>query len=172
MLAVLLAAPHPAAAVGGTTGRIAVENGPARALPDAALAPSSLAMQSRGEAQLAARDLNGATDSFEAALAADPRNARAFIGLARVAEAQNMPGAAIGWYRRALALDPANRELLALQGEAMARRGARARAEANLQRLRELCGTTGPCPEADRLAAAIARPAPAATAAAATSAQP
>ncbi len=128
---------------------------PARGLPDSQLAPLSLKMLTSGEAQLAAGNHQAATDSFEAALAADPRNRQAYIGMARAAEAQGLPGKAVRFYREALQIDPNDLAALELQGMALVERGAKARAEENLERLRKLC--EGPCPQADRLAAAIAR---------------
>jgi len=128
---------------------------PARGLPDSQIAPLSLQMLKAGEAQLAAGKPDAATDSFEAALAADPRNRRAYIGLARAAEAQGLPGKSVRFYREALEIDPNDLAALELQGLALVERGATARAEGNLERVRKLC--QGACPEADRLAAAIAR---------------
>lgn len=128
---------------------------PARGLPDSQLAPLSLRMMKAGEAQLAAGNADAATDSFEAALAADPRNRRAYIGMARAAEAQGLPGKAVRFYREALEIDPNDLAALELQGMAFVERGAKARAEDNLERVRKLCEAD--CPQADRLAAAIAR---------------
>jgi tetratricopeptide (TPR) repeat protein len=129
---------------------------PARGLPDDALAPMSVALQERGEAQLAQRQYQAAADSFEAALAADPRNRAAYVGLARAAEAEGLPGKAVRYYREALQIDPNHLATIEAQGLAYLARGARGRAEENLERLKKLC--TGACPPADRLAAAIARP--------------
>jgi Tfp pilus assembly protein PilF len=128
---------------------------PARGLPDSQIAPLSLEMMKAGEAQLAAGKPDAATDSFEAALAADPRNRRAYTGLARAAEAQGLPGKAVRFYREALELDPNDLAVLEAQGLAMVERGATARAGDNLERMKKLC--QGNCTEADRLAAAIAR---------------
>jgi tetratricopeptide (TPR) repeat protein len=128
---------------------------PARGLPDSQIAPLSLQMLKAGDAQLAAGNANAATDSFEAALAADPRNRRAYIGMARAAEAQGLPGKAVRFYREALEIDPNDLSALELQGIAFVERGAKARAEDNLVRVRKLCEAD--CPQADRLAAAIAR---------------
>lgn len=122
---------------------------------DSQLAPVSVAQQQAGAAALARRDWNAATDAFEAALAADPRNIAAFIGLARAAEGQGLPGKAVRFYREALQLDPNDLAAIEGQGVALARRGATARAQDNLARLKTLCAA--PCPAADRLAAAIAR---------------
>lgn len=128
---------------------------PARGLPDSQLAPLSLQMMQAGEAHLAAGKPDAATDSFEAALAADPRNRRAYMGLARAAQAQGLPGKAVRFYREALDLDPNDLAALEAQGVALVERGATARAGDNLDRVKKLC--QGSCPEADRLAAAIAR---------------
>jgi Tfp pilus assembly protein PilF len=144
----------------------APEAAPARGLPDSQISPLSLQMTVSGEAQLAAGKPGAATDSFEAALAADPRNRRAYMGLARAAEAQGLPGKAVRFYREALELDPNDLAALEAQGLALVERGATARAGDNLDRVRKLC--TGSCPQADRLAAAIAtgpKVPPAATAA-------
>jgi Tfp pilus assembly protein PilF len=129
---------------------------PARGLPDSQLAPQSLMLLQQGEAVLAQGQSQAATDLFEAALAVDPRNRRAWLGLARAAEAEGLPGKAVRFYREALAIEPGDITVLELQGLAMVERGARARAEDNLERVRRLCGTAA-CPSGDRLAAAIAR---------------
>ena len=128
---------------------------PARGLPDNQIAPLSLQLMQAGEARLAAGKPDAATDSFEAALAADPRNRRAYMGLARAAQAQGLPGKAVRFYREALELEPNDLAVLEAQGLALIERGASARAGDNLDRVRKLCQTG--CPEADRLAAAIAR---------------
>ena len=128
---------------------------PARGLPDSQIAPLSLSMMKAGEDLLAKGQTQAATDSFEAALAADPRNRRAYLGMARAAEAEGLPGKAIRFYREALEIEPNDLAALELQGLSLVERGAAARAQANVERLRTLCG--GPCPQADRLAAAIAR---------------
>lgn len=133
----------------------APEAAPARGLPDSQIAPLSLQMQKAGEAQLAAGKPDAATDSFEAALAADPRNRNAYMGLARAAEAQGLPGKAVRFYREALELDPNDLAALEAQGLALVERGATARANDNLDRVKKLC--QGSCPPADRLAAAIAK---------------
>ncbi|TPE61234.1 tetratricopeptide repeat protein [Sandaracinobacter neustonicus] len=150
-LALVAAAPLSAA-----KPRAAVPDAaPARGLPDNQIAPLSLEKLKAGEALLAQGKAQEATDQFEAALAADPRNRQAYIGMARAAEADGLPGKAVRFYREALAIEPNDLSTLELQGVAMVERGAKARAEANLERVKTLCA--GPCPQADRLAAAIAR---------------
>lgn len=128
---------------------------PARGLPDNQIAPLSLEKLKAGEALLAQGKAQDATDQFEAALAADPRNRQAYIGLARAAEADGLPGKAVRFYREALEIEPNDLAALEMQGVALVERGAKARAESNLERVKTLC--EGPCPQADRLAAAIAR---------------
>lgn len=150
--ALLLASPAGAARQAGAN---VVSAAPARGLPDSQLAPLSLAMAKSGEALLAKGQTQAATDSFEAALAADPRNRRAYLGMARAAEAEGLPGKAVRFYREALEIEPNDLTTLELQGLSLVERGAKARAEANVERMRTLC--SGPCPQADRLAAAIIR---------------
>lgn len=154
LAAMLLALALPAAAPA------AVENpypdpapAPARGLPDDQLAPLSLDMMQVANDSLAASDTSTAIEYFEAALAADPRNRQAYVGLGLAAQAEGMPGRAIRYFREALALEPNDTNALELQGLALVERGAKARAEENLARLKIVCAT--PCPAADRLAAAI-----------------
>ena len=128
---------------------------PARGLPDNQLAPLSLKWLQAGEAQLTASNTAEAIRNFESALAADPRNRQAYIGLARAAEADGLPGRAVRYYREALEIDPNDLTALELQGIAFVERGAKSRAEDNLARVKTLC--SAPCPSADRLTAAIAR---------------
>lgn len=124
--------------------------------PDDAVTPVSLALVRAGDAALARNQPAAATDLFEAAVAADPKNRAGFIGLARAAQAQGLPGKAIKFYREALQLEPNDLAALEGQGQALVARGAIVRAQANLDRIRSLCKTE--CPPAARLAAAIARP--------------
>lgn len=141
-------------AAGKVAAASSTATAPQRGLADNALSPLSMEWQAKAEEQLARGELAAATDSFEAALVADPRNRRAYAGLARVAEAQGMPGKAVRFYREALELEPNDLDILELQGKALLMRGAKARAELNLERLKMLC--TAPCPQRERLAMAIA----------------
>ena len=123
--------------------------------PDDQINPRSIALVQQGEGQLRAGDLTGATDTLETALAVDPRNRQAFIALAKVAQAQQLPGKAIRLYFEALALEPNDLAALSGQGEAMVQKGAVERAKANLARIKELC--KGQCAPATELAANIAK---------------
>lgn len=117
--------------------------------------PRSLALVEQGEQLAAAGRHNEAIDHLESALAVDPRNRAAYVALGRVAQAQRLPGKAIRLYADALRIEPNDVTALGAQGEAFVQRGAVDRAQANLERVRTLCGQ--PCPQAQQLAAAIER---------------
>lgn len=114
----------------------------------------SRTMQAEGERLYSAGEYDAAIGWFETALAADPRNADAYIGLGRIAQAQDLPGKAVAFFREALTLIPDDRRVIAAQGEALVQRGAVEKARENLTRLQTLCGEGG-CPEAANLSAAI-----------------
>lgn len=128
--------------------------------PDDVIDQRSLALVQEAQAQSTAGRYNEAIDLLETSLAIDPRNRGAYIALGRIAQAQRLPGKAIGHYADALRIEPNDQAALAAQGEAYVQRGAVERARANLTRLRTLCGNS--CASADQLAAAITRGPPAA----------
>jgi tetratricopeptide (TPR) repeat protein len=115
----------------------------------------SVALAQQAQALSAQARYQEAIDLLETALAVDPRNRQAYIGLARVAQEQKLPGKAIKFYFEALKLEPNDVNALAGQGEALVQRGAVDRAKRNLERVRTLC--SAPCPQATILAAAIAK---------------
>ncbi|MBV7256707.1 tetratricopeptide repeat protein [Pacificimonas sp. WHA3] len=123
------------------------------------IAPQSISLTKAGEGLLNARDAEGAIRQFETALAVDPKNVRAYIGMARAHDMLGLPGRAVKFYREGLTIDPANLTALEEQGEALVDRGAVARAEKNLERIRDLCARE--CAQAERLAAVIASGPPA-----------
>jgi cytochrome c-type biogenesis protein CcmH/NrfG len=123
--------------------------------PDDQIAPRSVELQKQGETALAAGKLIEADDALEAALAVDPRNRAAFVAMARVAAKQRLYGQAIRLTNKALALEPTDRDALALQGEAMVEQGASARAREVLVKLQKICGVQ--CPQASALSVAITR---------------
>jgi Tfp pilus assembly protein PilF len=130
--------------------------------PDDQIAPLSIQLQKQGEASLTAGNFTSADDVLETALAVDPRNRAAFIDLARVATRQKLFGKAVRFANKALALEPNDRDALAVQGVAMVELGATPRAQQNLAKLQSLCGKA--CPQVSELGAAITRgpsPAPA-----------
>ncbi len=123
--------------------------------PDDQIDARSAALAQQGQALNALGRYNEATDMLETALAVDPRNRQAYIGLARAAEGQKLPGKAIKFYFEALKLEPNDVVALAGQGQALVQRGAVDRAKLNLTKIRTLCGPN--CPQAVTLAAAIAK---------------
>ena len=123
--------------------------------PDDQINPKSMMFVDQAAKARTAGNLNDAGGLLETALAIDPRNRRAFIALAEVAEAQGLPGRAIRLYGEALVLEPNDLSALAGQGEAMVQKGAVERARANLTRIQGLCKTG--CPQQAALAAAIAK---------------
>lgn len=121
-----------------------------------AVLPASLTWTASGEAALAKGQAGSAIDAFEAALAIDPRNNRAFIGMAHAYEMQGLPGRAVKFYREALVIDPNDLAALEGQGKALIARGATTRARVNLDRIKTLCKAD--CPAAKRLEVALAAP--------------
>ena len=117
--------------------------------------PRAKALVETGRELLGRGDIDGATDSFEAALAVDPGNPSTYLALGDAARAAGMQGKAIHYYREALERDPNNLAALAGEGGAMAEKGAIEKAKGNLARLEGLCGRT--CPEAQNLAGVIAK---------------
>lgn len=120
-----------------------------------AIKPASTRLSQAGNALLGQGKPAAAIDQYETALAVDPRNSAAFIGMARASQALGLPGKAVKYYREALSLDPNDLTALEEQGKALVERGATARANVNLVRLRELCQSD--CVQAQRLAAVIAK---------------
>jgi len=123
--------------------------------PDDQIAPKSIEFLRQGEAALAAGKLIEADDALETALAIDPRNRSAFVAMAKVAMKQKLYGQAIRLTNKALALEPTDKDALALQGSAMVELGAAPRARDVLAKLQKLC--TQGCPQAAELSAVIAR---------------
>ncbi|HZG08492.1 MAG TPA: hypothetical protein VEZ70_05875 [Allosphingosinicella sp.] len=123
--------------------------------PDDQVDARSVALTQEAQALHGAAKYQEATDLLETALAVDPRNRQAYIGLARVAQSQKLPGKAIGFYNEALKLEPNDVNAITGQGEALVQRGAVERARRNLERVKSLCAN--PCPQANTLAAVIAK---------------
>jgi len=117
--------------------------------------PRSVELTTQAQALNAAARYQDATDLFETALAVDPRNRTAYIGLARAAQGLKLPGKAVKFYYEALQLEPNDLNALAGQGEALVQRGAVERAKRNLDRIKTICHNA--CPQATTLAAVIAK---------------
>lgn len=122
---------------------------------DDVIAPASQRFSQAGFDALGKGQAQAAVGEFETALAIDPKNRRAYIGIAKAMQAQGLHGSAVKYYREALQLDPNDLAALEGQGTALAQRGAKARAQANLDRIKQLCKTD--CAEARKLATAIAQ---------------
>jgi Tfp pilus assembly protein PilF len=127
--------------------------------PDEQVDARSMALTDQAQALTAQGRYADATDLLETALAIDPRNRQAYVGLAKAAQGQKLPGKAIKFYYEALKLEPNDLNALAGQGEALVQRGAVERAKQNLARIKTLCHAT--CPQATQLAAVIAKGPPA-----------
>lgn len=149
--------------IAGSTAVLAVPG-------DDVIAPASQRFAQAGYDALAKGQPLAAVAEFETALAVDPKNRNAFIGMARAMQAQGLHGSAVKFYREALQLDPNDLTALAGQGEALVQRGAKTRAQANLDRIRQLCKSD--CAEARKLATVIATAPAGPQTAAAQSSQP
>jgi Tfp pilus assembly protein PilF len=119
---------------------------------DDQIQPKSVELQRQAKELASAGKLEQAEDMLETALAVDPRNRWAFVDMARVAEKQHLYGKAIRMTNKALLLEPNDPDAIAVQGEAMVEMGATARAQANLQKLQQVCGAKG-CPQVAQLSA-------------------
>jgi Tfp pilus assembly protein PilF len=127
--------------------------------PDDQVDARSMSLTDQAQALTAQGRYAEATDLLETALAIDPRNRQAYVGLAKAAQGQKLPGKAVKFYFEALKLEPNDLNALAGQGEALVQRGAVERAKQNLVRIKTLCH--GTCPQATQLAAVIAKGPPA-----------
>ena len=123
--------------------------------PDDQLMPRSVELLKQGETHLAAGRFAEADEVLETALAVDPRNRGAYNALAKVAQREKLYGQSIRYTKKALALEPNDRDAIAIQGEAMVEMGAVARAKENLAKLQKLCPSG--CPQLAELSAAITR---------------
>lgn len=123
--------------------------------PDDQILPRSIELLRAGEAHAAAGRFIEADDALETALAVDPRNRAAYNALAKIAQREKLYGQAIRFTKKALLLEPNDRDAIAIQGEAMVEMGALARARENLAKLQKLC--PGGCPQVAELSAAITR---------------
>jgi Tfp pilus assembly protein PilF len=123
---------------------------------DDQIAPKSMELQHQARELMSIGKLEQAQDMLETALAVDPRNRSAFVDMARVAERQHLFGKAIRMTNKALLMEPNDADAIAVQGEAMVELGAVPRAQANLQKLQQICGAKS-CPQVAELSTAISR---------------
>lgn len=122
---------------------------------DDQILPRSIELMKQGEAHLTAGRFAEADAALETALAVDPRNRAAYNMLAKVAQREKLYGQAIRYTKKALVLEPNDRDAIAIQGEAMVEMGAVARAKENLAKLQKLC--PGGCSQLGELSATITR---------------
>ncbi len=115
--------------------------------------PRAAALDAQGKSQLAAGQVQGAIDSFEAALAVDPGFTATYLDLGEAARREGLQGKAIHYYRLALQNDPKNLAAISGEGQALLEKGAIDKAKRNLAQLQSLCG--GQCAETQQLATAI-----------------
>lgn len=113
------------------------------------------ALLAEGREEIAAGDHQAALKLLEAALVADPGNAETMIAIGEAHEAMERRKIALGYYRRALVIEPTSRPALLAESLALIADNTPEKAEENLERLRRLCAG-GPCEEADRIARALA----------------
>jgi len=123
--------------------------------PPETLDPRAAALAGEGHAALAAGNIDSAIDAYEAALAIQPGSTEVTLGLAEATLRQGLQGKALHYYREALERDPKNLAAISGEGAALLAKGAVEKAKRNLARLEGLCG--GSCPEAQSLAALIAK---------------
>ena len=123
--------------------------------PDDQLLSRSVELLHQGQAHLAAGRFIEADEALETSLAVDPRNRAAYNSLARVAQRQKLFGQSIRYTKKALLLEPNDRDAIAIQGEAMVELGALARAKENLAKLQKLCPSG--CTQLAELSATITR---------------
>lgn len=97
--------------------------------------------------------LDDAIGYYETALALHPRNRKAYIALAEIAEKQKLNGKAITLYKEVLEINPNDQIALIQQGRLFASKGALERAKTNLARLKILCGVN--CSDNESLKIAI-----------------
>ncbi|MDB5720387.1 MAG: tetratricopeptide repeat protein, partial [Alphaproteobacteria bacterium] len=72
--------------------------------PDDMIDARSMALTDQAQALSSQGRYTDATDLLESALAIDPRNRQAYVGLARAAQGQKLPGKAVKFYSEALKL--------------------------------------------------------------------
>lgn len=107
---------------------------------DDMISPQASIFMKKGDDSRQANQLSEAIGWYETALAVHPRNRKAYIALAQIAEQQLLTGKAITLYKEVLEINPNDQTALIQQGRLFAMKGAVERAEDNLARLKLLCG--------------------------------
>jgi Tfp pilus assembly protein PilF len=127
------------------------------ALAKTTAAPVAVSQQlvARAQAAVLQSKTTDALDLYEAALAADPKNMSAYLGLGRAYEGIGMQGRALRYYRLALEINPNDVAVLEAQALGMIAKGAPTKAQVPLDRIRKLCPKG--CPSLARVDAAFTK---------------
>lgn len=115
---------------------------------------ASESLLENGYKALEENKLSDALTMFESALVANPGNVEALVAIGRTHEALGQRSTGLGYYRRALTVEPENRAALAAESLAFLADHGLIKAEENRDRLKRLCARDG-CPELQEVDAAI-----------------
>jgi tetratricopeptide (TPR) repeat protein len=91
------------------------------------------------ERALSTNKIDDAKLLFERALVANPSNIRALIGLGKTHELKGLTGRGLTYYRLALEVEPNDQDALEAQSLAFLKKNLYDRAEANRDRLKQVC---------------------------------
>lgn len=122
--------------------------------PSQVLDPRAAALESQGKTALVSGNVQGAIDSYEAALAIQPGSIAIMLDLAEANRKQGLQGKALHYYRVALVADSQNLDAIAGEGAALVEKGAIEKAKRNLSRLESLCNK---CEQEQSLSAEITK---------------
>ncbi len=115
---------------------------------------ASHTLLNNGHKALEEKDYKNALSLFESALVADPGNVQALVAIGQVHEAMGQRSTGLGYYRRALVIEPESRAALAAESLAFLADDGLVKAEQNRDRLKRLCGNQG-CLELREVESAI-----------------
>ena len=107
----------------------------------------------KAEADMKAGAPRDAQAIYERALVANPANVEALIGLGRAHEAQGHVGSGLKYYRKALEIEPNDRDALEVQAIAFLKRNLADKAEGNREKLARICQSG--CAELEAVETAI-----------------
>lgn len=93
----------------------------------------------KAAADMKSNEPRAAQALYERALVANPANVDALIGLGRAHEAQGHVGSGLKYYRKALEIEPNDRDALEVQALAFLKRNLAEKAEGNRDKLARIC---------------------------------
>lgn len=93
----------------------------------------------KAESTMKAEAPRDAQALYERALVANPSNVEALVGLGRAHEAQGHVASGLKYYRKALEIEPNDRDALEVQALAFLKRNLAEKAEGNREKLARLC---------------------------------